>query len=514
MITARFIIGFSGHRGLPEPAAIAQAIREVLLRLRSRAEAVGGSVELYSSIASGADRLAVMQAVDLGIPTHILLPMPEVEFANDFQDTDEWEAVLRHLSAVREGRLPGGVRTLRGSWTRPDCYYEQGLRIMEACDVLVAVWDGQPARGLGGTEQIVRAAEHRGRPVFRIDSVTGEIGEPASLAGEWNAPDRIIDRINDVLRCEAGDAKPISTRDELQNKLDQVANKRAPQFRRGIARVIWTHTLAALIGAVPSLFFLAFVHVPDHPQAAEMEQWKTMAFAFTALEFLLVMLALGFMLVLHWRRAQEKWLLARFAAELVRGLRASAHWLDPMHAQIFRHLPEWRRFALSAGLMAGDLTAKSLPLAERKLAYQRDRLREQIEHFKQKAASARRAHHRWHQVAKWAAILAPVAVGFALVDKFFDSHRTHGWLGAFCGKFLPVALPLIAASATALRNALDYTRRSTRYPDMAARLEAFSTDLASVETEATAATVVARAEEILLDELLEWRLAAENAGAH
>ncbi len=40
-----------------------------------------------------------------------------------------------------------------------------GRRIVEASDVLVAVWDGQPARGLGGTADVVRYAHEQGVPV-------------------------------------------------------------------------------------------------------------------------------------------------------------------------------------------------------------------------------------------------------------------------------------------------------------------------------------------------------------
>ena len=32
-----------------------------------------------------------------------------------------------------------------------EAYMDGGLRVLDESDVLVAVWDGQPARGLGGT---------------------------------------------------------------------------------------------------------------------------------------------------------------------------------------------------------------------------------------------------------------------------------------------------------------------------------------------------------------------------
>ena len=38
-------------------------------------------------------------------------------------------------------------------------YMDAGLRMLDEIDLLVAVWDGQAARGLGGTAQLVDAAK-------------------------------------------------------------------------------------------------------------------------------------------------------------------------------------------------------------------------------------------------------------------------------------------------------------------------------------------------------------------
>jgi hypothetical protein len=42
---------------------------------------------------------------------------------------------------------------------------DAGLRMLDEIDLLVAVWDGQRARGFGGTAQVVDAAEERHLPV-------------------------------------------------------------------------------------------------------------------------------------------------------------------------------------------------------------------------------------------------------------------------------------------------------------------------------------------------------------
>ena len=53
-----------------------------------------------------------------------------------------------------------------------------------------------------------------------------------------------------------------------------------------------------------------------------------------------------------------------------------------------------------------------------------------------------------------------------------------------------------------------------RYPEMNRRLEAQQRWLPGLTTPSAISTAVARTEEVLLDELIEWQLAAKNAGTH
>ena len=51
-----------------------------------------------------------------------------------------------------------------------------GRYVLDRCDVLVAVWDGQPARGRGGTADIVAMARHCGKPMAWIRATHRELG--------------------------------------------------------------------------------------------------------------------------------------------------------------------------------------------------------------------------------------------------------------------------------------------------------------------------------------------------
>ena len=52
---------------------------------------------------------------------------------------------------------------------RDRAYLLAGIVVIERCEILVAVWDGLPARGVGGTGEVVRAALQRHRRVIVVD---------------------------------------------------------------------------------------------------------------------------------------------------------------------------------------------------------------------------------------------------------------------------------------------------------------------------------------------------------
>jgi hypothetical protein len=52
--------------------------------------------------------------------------------------------------------------------TRNKAYLDAGYFIADHCDVMVAVWDGNLAQGLGGTGDIVQRALDRNVPLIHI----------------------------------------------------------------------------------------------------------------------------------------------------------------------------------------------------------------------------------------------------------------------------------------------------------------------------------------------------------
>jgi hypothetical protein len=63
------------------------------------------------------------------------------------------------------------VEVLQTSGTDEDAYMAAGRRVVELSDVMIAVWDAKPAKGKGGTADIVAYAIASDVPVVHINPV-------------------------------------------------------------------------------------------------------------------------------------------------------------------------------------------------------------------------------------------------------------------------------------------------------------------------------------------------------
>ena len=50
-----------------------------------------------------------------------------------------------------------------------------GRYVVDHCDVLIALWDGMPSSGQGGTAEIVSYAKEQCRPVVIFSTETGDV---------------------------------------------------------------------------------------------------------------------------------------------------------------------------------------------------------------------------------------------------------------------------------------------------------------------------------------------------
>lgn len=148
-------VGVTGHQDLLHPAWVAAQIRNAL---HEASPLVG-----VSSLAVGADQLFAEVVVTSGGILEVVLP-----FA-DYDRTFEPEALPRYKSLLRKA---AHVRVLDFCGTDQERYLAAGQEIVQRVDWLIAVWNGQPAAGLGGTADIIAFARKLGRPGLHINPVT------------------------------------------------------------------------------------------------------------------------------------------------------------------------------------------------------------------------------------------------------------------------------------------------------------------------------------------------------
>jgi hypothetical protein len=165
-------IAVTGHRDIAErDAVLTEAVANQLEHLRSR----GGAITLLSCLAEGADRLVANVAVSrFGVALVAVLPMGVEQYEQDFRDEQSCREFRRLLRRAHEVvRIPGSVEP---GGERGIQYARAGAYLLVHAESLLALWDGQPPRGLGGTAMIVHWAQAGRIP----EEYAAGIGEPAN----------------------------------------------------------------------------------------------------------------------------------------------------------------------------------------------------------------------------------------------------------------------------------------------------------------------------------------------
>ena len=163
----RIVIGVTGHRNLRAVARLEEAVDSVLEEIIQGASGKGSEavrLAVLSPLAEGADRLVARRVLAReGAELEVVLPFPEDEYSKDFE--------LAGSRAEFAGLLTGArsIERLPPAPTREEAYARAGRHVVDHCDVLIALWDGKPEEGPGGTAEVVRFARAQGRPLFIID---------------------------------------------------------------------------------------------------------------------------------------------------------------------------------------------------------------------------------------------------------------------------------------------------------------------------------------------------------
>jgi hypothetical protein len=171
-------VGVTGHRQLADEPAVARAVERLLNHITAtlnRASAAPLLWTVVSPLAKGADRIvadAVLARSNARL--QVITPLPMPDYRTDFveaADLQEFERLLARASSVHElgERATTGVTpTVAEGAERNIAYFLVGEQVVDACEILICIWNGGPAKGVGGTAEIVQYALQRERTVLWI----------------------------------------------------------------------------------------------------------------------------------------------------------------------------------------------------------------------------------------------------------------------------------------------------------------------------------------------------------
>lgn len=189
------VIAFAGHMvdaaSRPEPRFPATAVPAVSGAIERFVEE-SGAVAGVSSLANGADILFAEAMVKRGLPLHVVLPIAEDEFVQvsvRHQADTSWEdRFLRLRERAASFHVYGG-QYLKGTGTPfhlatllIDGWARHFASECRAVSQTLAVWDGKPGDGFGGTASFVGHAVLQGRPCVCISPTDGSTFLPGTDA--------------------------------------------------------------------------------------------------------------------------------------------------------------------------------------------------------------------------------------------------------------------------------------------------------------------------------------------
>jgi hypothetical protein len=166
-------LGVTGHRYLRDIDELIPHVDAVLDQIE--AQWPGASLTVVSSLAEGSDRL-VVERVLRRRRTRLIVPLPMEEeiYMRDFMLPESQRQFLGLLAQADEivhfPPLP----------SRPAAYEQAGRYMLEQSDLLIALWDGHPAQGDGGTGSVVAWARQCGMPLAWIHACNCRPGTPPS----------------------------------------------------------------------------------------------------------------------------------------------------------------------------------------------------------------------------------------------------------------------------------------------------------------------------------------------
>jgi hypothetical protein len=338
-VPLRLRIGITGHRNIvgdhpglaSEVAKAVEYITQVLAadsdRLRSedpRQAGPGDNVlTVVSSLAEGADRVVACQLLERkGTQLEAVLPLPQSDYLHDFGSPESVKEFSKLISKATHIDVTGTAQS------REQAYEQAGYAVVDRSDAMIVVWDGQPARGRGGTAEIYAYAERWQKPILLIlvddHSARLDAGRlpraakgtvPLSLDSMKRLDQYNHERLPDLA---SGRAAPMLVNLTSRSWLEPAAPQ-IEYFSRYLARAdqLASRFQHRWLWATRSLYILAPLAVLV--VAAQLD-FAPRHEGYAWIEFTILVLVTLLLATTRRRRWHERWISGRYLAEQIRSL--------------------------------------------------------------------------------------------------------------------------------------------------------------------------------------------------
>jgi hypothetical protein len=179
------ILGVTGHRDLLREDELREVVRGLLAELRRLLPHT--PFVLLSPLAEGADQLVAEVALEEAVGAELVavLPFGREEYGAAFSSSRGREGLERLLAKARDTvRVPDCSWPVGGGESqRKDTQYAlAGSFVARHSHLLIALWDGEPSRGTGGTAQVV-AMKRLGRLIGepKLEEQLAKVPEPFGI---------------------------------------------------------------------------------------------------------------------------------------------------------------------------------------------------------------------------------------------------------------------------------------------------------------------------------------------
>jgi hypothetical protein len=513
-------VGVTGHRTFEDRASLIPAVRKALRQVKEMVPSLSADglvLIVVSALAEGADRLvAELVLEEPGSRLEAALPLPVADYERDFEDAAsrrQFEELLKRAS--RAWIAPATLH-------REEAYERAGCYVVDRSDVVVALWDGEPARGRGGTAAIVAYARDRNVPLVWVRTLgepvvaserTGPraevIGSAARQLREYNVGvigradfDARVRKQMDDLRPDLPEASRV---DPLSVSVENVAAWLVPYFVRADVLAVRLQRVfrglsTATFGMAAAAVLIVAIQVNFFPSL----NWLV------ALEVIALVSLLAIPILNRRWRLHDRWISYRFLAERLRSVyfltlagavdgtartAPLAYLSDPSETWIERALAEVVTHRPEIGTGSPEVASLRRYLSHYWIGGQIG--------YHQKAARRHRA--RDDALTRATALLFSFTLVAAVLHMAgIGEHGTHRTHLALLLVVASISIPAIGAAVHGISTQRQFRRQADRYQRMAGLLAQLQEEMDNAESVERVRQLAADTERVMREENSDW----------